>query len=137
MLHFHTNLVPPQTLTERYRYLRNQGIKNKLRTFQAQKRQKFQNSQPRSKFPGSYKKKSVCWIGKPSICKIFRILLSGAMSDFVKIWKIYLNLLEYVYSRWNMNFIETSYTQNILKHLSKFKKSSWCIECIKMHCHKH
>ncbi len=59
MLHFHTNLVPLQTFAEKYTYLSSQGIKNRLRTFQAQKRQKFKNSQPRSKFPGSYKKKSV------------------------------------------------------------------------------
>ncbi len=57
MLHFRTNLEAPQAFIEKYSFLGNQGIKNRLRTFQAQKRQKFKNSQPRSKFPGSYKKK--------------------------------------------------------------------------------
>ena len=33
------------------------GIKNKLRTFQPQKRKKNKNSQPQTKFTGSYKKK--------------------------------------------------------------------------------
>ena len=32
-------------------------IKNKLRTFQPQKLQKIRNSQPQTKFTGSYKKK--------------------------------------------------------------------------------
>ena len=35
------------------------GNKNKLRTFQPQKRKKIKNSQPQTKFTGSYKKKSV------------------------------------------------------------------------------
>ncbi len=59
MLHFHTNLAPPQIFIEKYRCLSNQGTKNRLRTFQAQKRQNLKNSQPRSKLPGSYRKKSV------------------------------------------------------------------------------
>ena len=33
-------------------------IKNKLRTFQPQKLPKIKNSQPQTKFTGSYKKKS-------------------------------------------------------------------------------
>ena len=35
------------------------GSKNKLRTFQSQKRKKNKNSQPQTKFTGPYKKKSV------------------------------------------------------------------------------
>ena len=37
----------------------SRGNKNKLRTFQPQKWKKFKNSQPQTKFTGSYKKKSV------------------------------------------------------------------------------
>ena len=35
------------------------GKRNKLRTFQSQKRKKIKKSQPQTKFTGSYKKKSV------------------------------------------------------------------------------
>ena len=37
----------------------SQGNKSKLRTFQPQKGKKNKNSQPPTKFTGSYKKKSV------------------------------------------------------------------------------
>ena len=37
----------------------SRGNKNKLRTFQPQKLKKIKNSQPQTKFTGSYKKKRV------------------------------------------------------------------------------
>ena len=37
----------------------SQANKNKLRTFQSQKLKKIKNSQPQTKFTGSYKKKRV------------------------------------------------------------------------------
>ena len=42
----------------------SRGNKNKLRTFQPQKGKNIKNSQPQTKFTGSYKKKSVLVISK-------------------------------------------------------------------------
>ena len=54
----------------------SRGNKNKLRTFQPQKGKKIKNSQPQTKFTGSYKKKSVvCFYSTQSdilLCGIAR-----------------------------------------------------------------
>ena len=49
----------------------SRGNKNKLRTFQPQKWKKIKNSQPQTKFTGSYKKKSVGPYSKKKVSNVF------------------------------------------------------------------
>ena len=56
------NTGRPLSTTEnipRYSHELSQINKNRLRRFQSQKQRKFKNSQPQTKFTGSYLKKSV------------------------------------------------------------------------------
>ena len=67
----------------------SRGNKNKLRTFQSQKRKKIKNSQPQTKFIGSYKKRAYC-VNVVNIKPIY-LYIRGLFKNKIYYWdKIYL-----------------------------------------------